>query len=260
MNTSVLESIGLTQNEAMVYLTFQKNGNKTAAEIARILHIDKSSCYRAVESLVKHGLLISNPKKRGATHTAVSPDVLKDIYHQKVRDLKHQESQLDDFIQKLIHQSEKQRSTYITVQTGLDAIREGMEENLIAALHSTKMIKEIYRLSFPYFNDDYHVKWVNGFAKRRIAAEVSIQQVVDFAQNDVFSPIMKSDVKLLKEIRLMPKEMKGLYGLRISGDISHIISFDEKQDYIDITIKDRFVTQLLESLFNFVWLHSKKYK
>lgn len=260
MNTSVLESIGLTQNEAQVYLTFQKTGSKTAAEIARILRMDKSSCYRAVESLVKRGLLITNPKKRGTTHTAVSPNVLKELYHQKLRDLSHRESQLDEFIQKLIQQSETQRSTYITVQTGLDAIREGMEENLKAAISSSKMIKEIYRLSFPYFNDPYHVKWVNAFAKRRIAAGVSIQQIVDFAQNSVFAPIMKTDVKLLKEIRLMPKEMKGLYGLRISGDITHIISFDEKQDYIDITIKDRFVTELLESLFNFVWIHSRQYK
>lgn len=259
MNTSLLQTIGLTENESTVYLAFQKDGPDTAAAMARQLHMDKSSCYRAVESLVAKGLLLTNPKRRGTTHTAVSPDVLKEIYHQKVRELKHQESQLDDFIQKLIYQSESQRSTYITVQTGLDAIREGMEENLKAAINSSKMIKEIYRLSFPYFNDQYHVRWVNGFAKRRIASGVSIQQVVDFAQNDVFAPIMRSDVKLLKEIRLMPKEMKGLYGLRISGDITHIISFDEKQDYIDITIKDRFVTQLLESLFNFVWVHSKQY-
>lgn len=259
MNTSILQSIGLTDNEASVYLILQKNKDKTAAEIARLLHMDKSSCYRAVESLTQKGLLLANPKKRGTTHAAVAPDVLKEIYRQKMNELKSKESQLDEFIQKLVKQSESQRSTYIRVETGLDAIRNGMEENLEAAKQSTKIIKEFYRLSFPYFNDPKHVAWVNAFAKRRIANGVSIRQIVDFAQNKVFAPIMKTDERLLKEIRLMPKEMRGLYGVRLSGDVTHIISFDEKQNYIDITIKDTFVTQLVESLFDFMWVHSEKY-
>jgi len=70
---------------------------------------------------------------------------------------------------------------------------------------------------------------------------------------------MKSDKKLLKEIRLMPKEMRGLYGLRISGDIANITSFDEKENYIVITIKDTYVALLLNSMFDFIWERSEKY-
>jgi hypothetical protein len=121
------------------------------------------------------------------------------------------------------------------------------------------MIKEFYRLSFPYFQDKDHTKWVNEFAKRRIKAGVSIRQIVDFAGLDVFAPIMKSDKKLLKEIHLMPKEMKGMYGLRISGDVIHIISFDKDQNYIDITIRDTYVALLINSLFDFLWERSEKY-
>jgi len=121
------------------------------------------------------------------------------------------------------------------------------------------MIKEFYRLSFPYFQDKAHQKWVNQFLKRRLAAGVSIRQIVDFAGVSVFAPIMKTDEKLLKEIHLMPPEMKGLYGVRISGDITHIISFDKKQNYIDITIKDTYVTLLMNSLFDFMWERSEKY-
>lgn len=254
-----MQTIGLSENESAVYLAFQKHGKRTAAEIARLLRMDKSSCYRAVQALVLQGLLLTDPKKRGTTHAAVAPDVLKEIYRQKVQSLINKESQLDTFIQKLVHESQTQRSTFIKVETGIEAIRSGMEENLDAALKSKKIIKEFYRLSFPYFNDPAHIKWVNAFAKRRIAAGVAIRQIVDFAQNQVFAPIMKTDPSLLKEIRLMPKEMNGLYGVRLSGDITHIISFDEKENYIDITIKDKFVTQLVESLFDFMWVHSEKY-
>lgn len=256
---TILETLGLTQNESAVYLTFLKHKQKTAAEIARILHMDKSSSYRAVEALVAKGLLLTIPRKRGTTHTAVSPDVLKELYHQKIGEFKGRESELDRFVAQLLKQDESRRSTFIKVETGIEAIRNGMEQNLEAAMHSQKMIKEFYRLSFPYFQDEEHAKWVNDFAKRRITAGISIRQIVDFADLKIFDPIMKTDKKLLKEIHLMPAEMKGLYGVRISGDITHIISFDKDQNYIDITIKDTYVTLLMDSLFDFMWEHSKKY-
>ncbi len=255
----LLRTIGLTQNESAVYLMFLKHKQKTAAEVSRLLHMDKSSCYRAVESLVTQGLLITTPKKRGTTQSAVSPEILKELYHQKLSTLKQKESELDRFVSQLLKQDESKRSTFIKVETGIEAIRNGMDQNLDAAICSSKVIKEFYRLSFPYFQDKDHIKWVNAFAKRRIAAGVSIRQIVDFAGVDTFAPIMKSDKKLLKEIHLMPKEMKGLYGVRISGDITHIISFDKQQNYIDITIKDTYVTLLMNSLFDFMWERSKKY-
>lgn len=258
MNT-LLQTLGLTQNESDVYLTFLKYKQKTAAEIARVLHMDKSSCYRAVEALVVKGLLLTIPRKRGTTHTAVSPDVLKELYNQKISEFKNQESELDRFVTQLLKQDESHRSTFIKVETGIEAIRNGMEQNLEAAKNSNNMIKEFYRLSFPYFQDEEHAKWVNDFAKKRISSGVSIRQIVDFANLKIFDPIMKTDKKLLKEIHLMPAEMKGLYGVRISGDITHIISFDKKMNYIDITIKDTYVTLLMNSLFDFMWEHSKPY-
>lgn len=256
---ALFQTLGLTQNESDVYLTFLKYKQKTAAEIARILHMDKSSCYRAVDALVARGLLLTIPRKRGTTHTAVSPNVLKELYNQRINELKSQETELDRFVTQLLKQDESRRSTFIKVETGIEAIRNGMEQNLEAAENSNKMIKEFYRLSFPYFQDKEHAKWVNDFAKRRITSGVSIRQIVDFADLKIFEPIMKTDKKLLKEIHLMPKEMKGLYGVRISGDITHIISFDKQQNYIDITIKDTYVTLLMNSLFDFMWEHSAPY-
>jgi len=258
MNT-ILNQIGLTQNEVDVYLAFLRHKEKTAATIARILHKDKSSCYRAVESLVDKGLLLTVPKKRGTTHTAASPEVLKELLHTKQHELSAQEQPLDDFVQKLMKDAQDKRTTFIKIEKGIEAIRNGMDQNLDAAIHSTKMIKEFYRLSFPYFQDREHAKWVHEFLKRRVAAGVSIRQIVDFAGVHSFDPIMKTDKKLLKEIHLMPKELKGLYGVRISGDITNIISFDEQQNYIDITIKDTYVTLLMNSLFDFMWERSEVY-
>lgn len=259
MNNSILEQIGLTANESAVYLAFLKHKEKTAAEIARLLKMDKSSCYRAVESLVEKGLLLTVPHKRGTTHTAVSPEVLKEFLHTKKHKLEKEEELLNDFVNKLMKESSYKRTTFIKVEKGIQAVRDSMDTSLNAAIAGDRTIKERYRLDYPYFKDKEHVAWVNGFAQRRIKAGVSIQQMVNFAGQSVFAPIMKTDKDLLKEIRLTPPNMKDMHGLRIAGNTIVIISFDEKKDYIVITIKDKFVTELMDGLFDFIWERSEKY-
>ncbi len=62
MNT-ILTNLGLTQNETAVYLAYIKYAEKTSAEIARIIRMDKFSCYRAVETLIHKRLIITIQKK-----------------------------------------------------------------------------------------------------------------------------------------------------------------------------------------------------
>lgn len=258
MNT-FLEDIGLSPNEAAVYTAFLKHGGQTAAAVSRHLHMDKSSCYRAVETLIAKGLLLTVPHKRGSTHTASSPEVLKQLLAQKKRDLLNQEQVLDRFVATLMKEATDKRTTYIRVEKGIQAVRDSQDANLEAAKSGGKVIKEQYRLDFPYFKDKEHVAWVNAFARRRIREGVAIKQLVDFAGQDVFAPIMKTDKKLLKEIRLMPEDLDCMHGLRISGNLVTIISFDTKKDYVVITIRDRFVAQLMEDMFDFIWSRSQTY-
>lgn len=257
MNTLI--QLGLSKNESDVYVSFLKHGESTAAAMSRIMSMDKSSCYRAVTSLVARGLLLTVPRKRGTTHTAVSPEILRELVQEQKLKLQAKEDKLNLFIAELMRSASEKRSTFIKVEKGIQAVRNSQNANLEAALKADKVIKESYSLAFPYFKDKEHVAWVNEFANRRIKKGVAIKQLVDFAGQRVFAPIMKTDERLLKEIRLMPPDFKTLHALRISGDFVTIISFDAKKDYIVITIKDRFVKALMESMFDFIWERSKKY-
>lgn len=256
---TLLSTLGLKPNESSVYLAFLKHNEKTAAEISRILHMDKSSCYRAVHELVRIGLLVANPKKRGTTHSAVSPHVLKELLNKKKNELANQEHALTQLINRLGHEAAEKRATYIRVEKGIQAVRDSMDASLEAAIRTNGMIKERYRLDYPFFQDKDHIKWVNSFAERRIKAAISTKVIVDFAGEKIFPKLMKTDKSILKELRLMPKEMHDMHSLRIAGDLTIITSFDRKKDYIVITIKDKFVSELMESLFDFVWERSEKY-
>lgn len=256
---NLLQQLGLTENETKVYLAFLKHGEKVAADIARLLKMDKSSAYRAVETLTSKSLLIPNPKTRGTTYTAASPEVLKELIKAKQIELNSQLSSINQLID-TIKNTQKDRGTYILVEKGLAAVQRSMNRTLEAAIKGDKIIKEKYRLDFPYFFDKSHRAFVDDFAKRRIKAGVSIQQIVNFAGRGFFSPIMKTDKKLLKEIHLMPKEMEDDFdGVRIGGDNVTIISFDKNKDYIVVTINDPFVAKTMRSMFDFIWKHSQVY-
>lgn len=253
----ILKEIGLSNNESKIYLAYLKKGVGTAAKIAQELALDKSSSYRAVENLEKLGLLISNPKKRGTTYEPANVEVLKEILNKKKTELKLQETKLEDFINKIKKQNSLTRNTYIKVEKGLLAVQQSMDASLDAAFNADKLIRERYSLDYPYFYDKVHIRWVNDFAKRRITKRVNIKQIVNFAGNNNFAPIMKTAKALLKEIRLMPEGMNDDHSLRISGDLVVIISFDEKKDYVVITIKDKYVAELMSTIFDFIWTNSK---
>ncbi|MFA6005950.1 MAG: helix-turn-helix domain-containing protein [Patescibacteria group bacterium] len=256
----VLKELGLTENEARVYLAFLKKGETMAATISRQLRMDKSSTYRAVETLIKKDLLISNFKKRGTTYTATNPEALNAILEGKQRQLSLQQEQLKEYIKNLKKQATEGRDTYILVETGLAAVQQSMLRTLESAKKGDKLIKEKYRLDFPYFERQDHRDFVNKFAQQRIKAGVAIQQIVDFAGKDHFAPIMKTDKSLLKEIRLMPEDMKKDFdGLRIAGDLVTIISFDKEKDYIVVTINDKFVAQSMKMMFDFIWNRAESY-
>ena len=257
--TNILTKIGLTENEANVYLSFQKKGEKTASFIAKMINMDKSSCYRAVESLVSKSLLIAIPKKRGTTYSAASPKLLKELLAQKEQQLEQEKGALDMFVKSLLTDSEE-RATSIHIEKGIEAVRNAMDATLEAAIRNKTFIRERYRLNAPYFQDPVHNDWVtNVFFKKRIKSGIAIKQIVDFSDNHVFDPIMKTDQKLLKEIHLMPNSVTDPNSMRVAGDFVTITSFDKQNDYIVITIKDKYVAALIESMFDFMWEHTDPY-
>ncbi len=255
----LLQKLGLTENQAKVYLGFLKSGEKMAADIAKKLRMDKSSVYRAVDELTKQGLLIVNPKKRGTTYKAASPEVLKEMLNIKKIELESQANSIKQLIDQLKKATQDERNTFILVEKGLGAVQQSMNRTLDAALKADKVIREKYRLDYPYFLDKEHVAFVNAFAQKRIQKGVSIRQLINFADKTVFAPIMKISQKLLKEIRLVPKELDDYHALRIGGDNVTIISFDKNKDYIVITINDPFVASLMKSMFDFIWNKSEVY-
>jgi sugar-specific transcriptional regulator TrmB len=240
-------SLGITENDFSVYSAFLKYGEISAAEIGRKIKMDKSSAYRATENLERLGLLIKDFKNRGTTYHAASPDLLKELFASK-------KTQLDILVDELKSQTmSSSRSTFMTVEKGIESLRFRMDESLDS---KEKLIREKFNDRFRFFDDQDHVKYIINYAKERVKRGIKMVQLeeIDWTVDTRFKDVMVDTKKYLKEIKRLPKDAKlGENSLRIWDDTVNIISEDKNNDFIVITIKDKFVVNLMKNMFDFMW-------
>lgn len=253
----VLENLNLTENQARLYLAFLNNRNKTVAQVARQIEMDKSSAYRAAEELLNLGLLIAKSKKRGTTCSAADPDNLKDLLALKQQEVKSQEFALNGLIEKIRQSSfNLQRNTFIKVEKGIDAHIKCMEESLEVP---NITIREKFNMDLPIHYDKDYVNYVHTYVKRRIQKHISIKELGGMNTRHLYGEIMSTSKKFLKEIRLIPDNILDKNDLRIYNDQVEILSFDEINDFIVVSIKDKYLTDLMKNMFDFVWERSEVY-
>ncbi|MEK9179213.1 MAG: helix-turn-helix domain-containing protein [Patescibacteria group bacterium] len=256
--TDLLPLLGLTANELTLYEAFLKHGENSAAEVARKIGMDKSSAYRAVENLEKNRLVIRSLKTKSTTYSAVAPDVLKDVYTAHRSEMDAKKGSLDIFIGNLKNQStHTERSTYIIVEKGLEAWQTRLSESLQS---KKKLIREHFQSKHRFFEVKKHCAYVVDYAKKRAQKGIFIRQLEIGKWNSKytrFEDVMTDQKKYNKEIRILPKDYPEDHNsIRIWDDTINIVSYDNEGEFITITIKDKFVVSLLETMYDFIWSRS----
>lgn len=227
-----------------------------AATIASDLHLDKSSTYRAVTSLVNQGLLVSYPRKRGSTYKAAPPDILKEKLAQRMRMLAKQQESIQSVIDELKKQAHTlKRNTYITVEKGWDAYFTMMTNSLSC---KELCIREKFAFSSQIPVPKPITYWKE-YINKRVKNRIRIKQLYDRPSMTKGSEVMIPSEKDLKEIRILPPDVEDRNYFRVYDDTVVIISRDETEDFIVITLKDIFVANLMKNLFDFIWTRSETY-
>lgn len=251
----VLVKLGLTENEAKVYMGLCQYPNSTAAGIARKLNMDKSSTYRAMDELERQGLAVPNPTEDGTLFTPLNPQKLELLLEKKRDELKRQEDELKTLIDELVLRSKSSSSTYIKTYSGINAHIDMMEKSLEVV---DKIIYEKWYMDNPIFRDEDYQKYVYNFVKKRVRKKIELKYLVDSKGVRGFDDIMRTSKKLFKEVRINPKDADIIHSYRIFDDTTEIVTFDKNEDVIVIEINDKLVTELMLSQFKFIWNSSQK--
>src|SRR3989338_4813909 len=96
-----LKNLGLSDNEAKVYLAMLELGSATMLEISTKAGINRPTAYVQVESLKKLGLVSTQTKGKKQFFIAESPDQLENMLDQKKLDIENKKEELTKLLPEL---------------------------------------------------------------------------------------------------------------------------------------------------------------
>src|SRR3989338_1311155 len=102
MLVNQLKNLGLSDNEAKVYLAMLELGPATMLEISAKAGINRPTAYVQVEALKKLGLVSTQTKGKKQLFMAESPDQLESIMESKRTELEQKKGELGKILPELL--------------------------------------------------------------------------------------------------------------------------------------------------------------
>ena len=243
-----LKNIGLTDNEAKVYLAMLELGPAPVLEIATKAGINRPTAYFQIEGLKKRGLVSAQTKGSKQLFIAESPDQLKHLIERERLLVDQKKSELEEILPDLteLFSSWEDRPTvrYYEGKEGLLRMQELILKSKINDVLGMSSLDDLHKL-FPNHSADY--------VNRRVQKKIRSRFIYTSKQG----PILKeTDAKLLRESRFIPPDkMPFTSDLTIYGNSVALVSLKERP--VGIVIEHKQISDSFRSLFEFTWSMAK---
>lgn len=232
-----LEEVGLTKNEARVYLALLKKGQLRAGEISRETQINRSSVYEALEHLIKKGLVSYVVVSKRKVFKAVNPKRLLEWLKEKEENL----TKIMPILEKL-HETSK-TETHLTLYEGYKGVQSIFQDIIrkkrpIDCFGSEGQLNE----RMPW----YAVKFVKTLKEERIP----VRMIVRKGRKDAGSNLKNV------EVRYFPLKVKSNVVTNIYGNKIAIIVWTEKP--MGVIIENKEAAEAYRNFFEFMWARALK--
>ena len=234
MVEELLRSIGLSKNEAKIYLALLELGPSLMGEICGKTKIHRRNVYDSIEMLKNKGFISSTIINNRNVFEAINPKRILDILDEKKAYI---QSALPDL---LANKNIKQNS--IRVYTGLSGRKVIFEDKLnyreeqyVLGAHEPSKRRSL-------FIENYH--------KRRIMKKIPLKML--FISNDKDAAKKFSKYKFVKA-RLLPDKFKSPIAINIYGDKTAILLGSQNLEPVTILIEDRGLAEDFKIYFQMLW-------
>lgn len=239
-----LTDLGLTPEEAKVYLAVLELGSSFVSAIARRAKVNRSTCYYTLDNLVKKGLVSSYQKGKVLHFTAEEPSRLEKIAEERVQRAKNLIPQL---VSLMNTHAFKPKIRFYEGLEGIKAIFEDVLTTKDEVLGYTN-IKALTEL-FPDFFRQYCHKKIQNKIKTRTIAPATLEGV-DLI--DDYYP-KEYDPNLLEILMVNPKEFTFQNEIAIYGNKVAIMS-SNPDELIGLLVESANFAQTMKSVFDLAWL------
>lgn len=236
---AILEDIGLSENQAKVYLAALSLGPSNVQKIARTAEIKRTTVYSVIESLKSSGLIITEVKGLKKLFAAERPEKLKSILETRKEKFK---KYLPEFSALY---NLKESGSFLKYYEGLEAVKS-IYENLLKEIKPHEYFLIISH-SEPWFNLDpvYFQKYIERRAKLNINLRLLLQD----------SEMAREHKKLEKNYNEKIKILPASTSLSISTTIipNKIMFHQTKPPILAIVVENQSIIQMQRELFEIIW-------
>ncbi len=241
MIEETLRELGLSKNEARIYIALIESGPSLIGRICGRTKIHRRNVYDSVEMLKDKGFVSSTMINNRNVFEAVGPERILDILDEKRTDVEKILPQL------LIRQNQEQ--TLVRVYTGLNGRKIVFEDKLKYPDEQYVIGAHAPSVRTSPFLENYH--------RRRIKKKIPIRML--FMNWDKKEALRYSGYKYIKA-RLLPDRFSSPIAINIYGDKTAIFLGSGTTEPISILIENKGLSDDFRSYFNLLWSISKPLK
>lgn len=259
MESTILENLGLNQNEVTVYLMLLREGKQKARELMQKTSLTRGLVYKALQDLENKQIIIKEDEENAVSEfSAIHPNVLQGLVEQKLKkvsELKQSlSSELGTFTSLYNLGNNKPGVEFYEGINGMKRMYDDILKN--ASLNKNKKIHSFVKVMNQKI-DRATSLMLNSFIEKRIKRRITTRVL---AVDDVFGrKLQKQDSTSLRKTKLISADDLPLDFLAgeiiISGNKLYFMSF-ENDVYVAIAISSKSMVQMLFVVFNSLW---KKY-
>lgn len=247
MSTKLLEQIGLTSEQAKIYLCLVSLGTLTARKIAIETMVNRSLVYKILKELIEFGLVIENTNIRStSTFTALHPSKLHSLVNKKETEFKLADSALHEAVSTLGAQFNLTCSKpSIRFYEGIEGVRI-LNKDILHTKADIKLIRS------PLDNNTDDLKPITLKNREEMReAGINIKLIVPI-KNTPSSVSLEEDKKYFVERRRVPRtELNNPAQVVVYGNKVALTSFGGC--LITTIIEDSSIARTFDMLFDVLW-------
>lgn len=245
----ITRNLGLSSNEANVYINLLKLGANPVSTVAKNAGVNRSNCYGVLEKLFGGGY-VQKVRQNGLIYYRATP------INTLINKLKDQRSELDEKINKFsnavqmfeqVFQESKRRANVVFYE-GVDGVKNIMEDTLnmkSKLMRAYASMSELEALLPNYFLNYY---------RRRVFRQIHVKAIYPADELSFRNKLHDEDE--LRKTRLIPKEFDFHLDVLIYDHKIAITSLTEK---FGVLIENVEMAKAHAKIFDFIWEGAKEY-
>lgn len=248
MNEKLLEEIGLTRGEIVVYTTLLKLGETTTGKIVEEAQISSGKIYEILEKLIKKGLASYILKDKTKYFSAASPNRILDYVRERGEDLKQKEEELKKelpFLTDLARAKVKKHE--IRLFKGIN----GFQTAIFEALDALTSENEILGMGIISTKGvAYNTLWKKWHAQR-VKRKIKCRIIFSDRSTDYFKYFAKMPYTKVRVLRGITPAAVDVMGNKVL-----ILTHGKEPSVLSITNNE--IAQSFTTFFNSLWNISKE--